>query len=164
MASAKNKKKLVIGWFTFTCSEDSSIVLLELMNDRFFEWKELLEFKHCKVLKTKNEWGEMDVAFVEGAISTDKEARTAAKIRSLAKKVVAIGSCAVTGMPSAQRNQFGPGLKKEIEPFIEKYGIWGTVKSLKEVIPVDAEVPGCPMTEKGFFIILDKYLKEFGVK
>lgn len=164
MQDAKSKKKLVIGWFTFTCSEDSSIMLLELMNDKFFEWKEQLEFKHCKVLKTKNEWGDMDVAFIEGAISSDKEARMAAKIRLLAKKVVAIGSCAVTGMPSAQRNQFGPGLRKEIAPFIEKYGIWEKVRSLKEVIPVDDDVPGCPMTEKGFAIILEKYLKEFGVK
>ena len=25
-------KKLAIGWFTFTCCEDSSIVFIELMN------------------------------------------------------------------------------------------------------------------------------------
>lgn len=160
----KKMRKLVIGWFTFTCSEDSSILFIELMNERFFEWKKLLEFKHCKMLKSKNVWGPMDVAFVEGAISTDKEAEMARKVRALAKKVVAVGACAVTGMPSAQRNFFNPALKEEIAPFVKSYNIWESVKSLKEIIPVDDEVPGCPMNEQIFLSILEKYLKEFGVR
>ena len=37
------QKKLKIGWFSFTCCEDSTMVWIELMNDNFFKWKDLLE-------------------------------------------------------------------------------------------------------------------------
>ena len=84
-------KKLVIGWFTFTCCEDSTILFVELMNENYFKWKEQIEFKHCKMLKSKNEMGQFDVAFVEGAISTDEDKKELEKIRGLSKYLVAIG-------------------------------------------------------------------------
>jgi coenzyme F420-reducing hydrogenase gamma subunit len=75
------KKKLRIGWFTFTCCEDSSIILVELMNKYYFEWKEKIDFRYCKMLKSKNSFDEFDVAFVEGAISNDYEKEKLLKIR-----------------------------------------------------------------------------------
>jgi len=32
-------KKLKIGWFSFTCCEDSTIMFTEMLNDHFFAWK-----------------------------------------------------------------------------------------------------------------------------
>ncbi|MFH2106205.1 MAG: hypothetical protein ABII22_03015 [Candidatus Micrarchaeota archaeon] len=155
-------KKLVIGWFTFTCCEDSSILFIELMNENYFEWKKLIEFKHCKMLKSKNEMGPFDVAFIEGAISTDKEADELKKIRNLAKYVVAIGACACTGMPSGHRNNFDDALKKEIAPTIKKFHLWEKVLPLDQIVKVDDKVPGCPMDTNIFLNVLGKYLKEFG--
>ena len=43
------------------------------------------------------------------------------KIRGLSKKVVAIGSCACTGMPSAQRNTFPDETKEEIQDLIDRF-------------------------------------------
>ena len=34
---------------------------------------------------------------------------------------------------------------------------------MKEIVAVDAEVPGCPMDEAAFLSVLNKYLSEFGV-
>ena len=31
--------KLVVGWFSFTCCEDSTILFTELLNDHLDEWK-----------------------------------------------------------------------------------------------------------------------------
>ena len=43
---------LVVGWFSFTCCEDSTILLTELLNDHLDEWKKVVEFRHMKALKT----------------------------------------------------------------------------------------------------------------
>src|ERR671912_21099 len=36
-------ERLVVGWFSFTCCEDSTILLTELLNDHFDEWKKVNE-------------------------------------------------------------------------------------------------------------------------
>jgi hypothetical protein len=45
----ESNKKLVIGWFSFTCCEDSSIVLTEILNTKFFEWKKNIEFRYMRI-------------------------------------------------------------------------------------------------------------------
>ncbi len=157
------KEKLRVGWFTFACSEDSTILMTEVMNDCWQEWKKKIEFAYARVLQSQNELNDLDVAFIEGAITTDKDAKRAKEIRKNSKYVVAVGSCAVTGMPSAQRNLFDSELKKEIKPLLIKFKHREKVQPVKDIIKVDDDVPGCPMNEKIFLEILDKYLKKFGV-
>lgn len=156
-------KKLRIGWFTFTCCEDSSIVFLELMNRHYFEWKKLLDFRYCTMLKSKNVLDEMDVAFVEGAISNEKEKKRLLEIRSRCKYLVAIGACACTGLPSGQRKDFPERLKRKIAPFIRKWNMYPEVLKLEDVVKVDDRVAGCPMVEQTFLAVLNRYLDEFGV-
>ena len=106
----------------------------------------------------------MDVAFVEGAISSAEQEEKLKKIRSLATKLVAIGACACTGMPSGQRNRFDDATKAEIHSFLEKFHHADMVKSLRELVTVDEQVNGCPMSEKAFLELLDKLLKEFNIQ
>lgn len=146
--------KLRVGWFTFTCCEDSSILFVELLNDHFFEWQQRLEFVHARILQDHNKWGPMDVAFIEGAISSKHDEETALNIRSLSGKVVAIGACACTGMPSAQRNYFDENTKKEIQFIIDRFSYREKAEPLKAVIKVDYEVPGCPMDEAKFLELM----------
>jgi coenzyme F420-reducing hydrogenase gamma subunit len=156
-------KKLKVGWFSFTCCEDSTVLFVELMNDKFFEWKNLLEFKHFRTIKKNNTLEDIDVAFVEGAISSYEDEEKLKEIRKNSKKLVAVGSCAVTGMPSAQRNFFDEERKSEIAPIMEKFKHRDKVVPVKEIVQVDDEVPGCGMLEDRFLEVLNKYLKEFGV-
>jgi sulfhydrogenase subunit delta len=156
-------KKLKIGWFSFTCCEDSTMVWVELMNENYFKWKDLLDIRHARVLRRINELANIDVAFVEGAITTESDARKLRSIRKNSKKLVAIGSCAIEAMPSGQRNMFDPELKGEIDFLIKRFKQTDKVRSLKEIVTVDDEVPGCPMDEGIFLRALGKYLKEFGV-
>ncbi|HBU21981.1 TPA: hypothetical protein DEB02_03495, partial [Candidatus Beckwithbacteria bacterium] len=94
--------KLTVGWFTFTCCEDSTIIFTELLNQHWQDWTKKIDFKYAKTLRRSVDLGPMDVAFVEGAISSVKQSQKLKQIRSLAKILVAIGSCAITGQPSAQ--------------------------------------------------------------
>ncbi|MBW2970453.1 hypothetical protein KY309_02240 [Candidatus Woesearchaeota archaeon] len=157
------KKRLRIGWFTFACCEDNTIIMTEVMNDHWQEWSKKIDFVYARILKSKNVLKNLDVAFIEGAIATEKDAKRAKEIRKNSKYVIATGSCAVTGMPSAQRNLFDPETKKEIKPLLIKFKHREKVLALKDVIKVDDNIPGCPMEEKDFLQMLEKYLKKFKV-
>ena len=153
--------KLRVGWFTFTCSEDSSIVLIELLNKHYFEWKEKVDFRYCRPLKSKNLFDSFDVAFVEGAISNDRDREKLLEVRAKSRYLVATGACACTGYPSAQRNDFPEQLSAQIEPFIRRWNLYRKVLRVDEVVKVDDKVDGCPMIEARFIEVLDKYIAQF---
>ncbi len=158
------KGKLKVGIFSFTCDEGCSMVFLEILNQKFFEWNDLIEFKHFRLIQSKSEIKNLDVAFVEGAISTKEELKKIKVIRKNSKKLVLLGSCAISGSPSNLRNFFDEKKKEEIKEIIKKFGHMKKVLAVKEVVKADEEVPGCPMQEEKFVEIVEKFLKEFGVK
>jgi len=158
------RKRLVVGWFSFTCCEDSTILLTELLNDHLDEWKKVVEFRHMKALKTRNSLSGLDVAFVEGAISSDSQAEEARRIRENAKYVVAIGACACTGKPSTSRNQFvSEQLNERIQWYLSHFDYGPEVRTLDDVVQVDDMVRGCPMKVPSFLQTLEKYLRLFDV-
>lgn len=115
----------------------------------------MFDFVHARVLQARNEMGPFDIAFIEGAIGREEQAEKLKQIRANAKLLVAVGSCAVTGMPSAQRNLFPDETKEEIEFIVERFGHLDKVLKVSEVVKVDAEIPGCPMSEKKFLETVD---------
>lgn len=155
--------KLRIGWFSFSCCEDSSILMTELLNDHWEDWKDKLEFVHARILKSHNELKDLDVAFVEGAIANKENREELLKIRANSKKLVAVGSCACTAIPSGQRNQFDENCKNAMQYLLDRYGYEKEVLPLDKVVQVDDKIPGCPMVEAIFLKTVDKYLKEFGI-
>lgn len=156
-------KKLKLGIFTFSCCEDSTIMFTEMLNDHWEQWKDLVEFKHARVLQDKNDLNDIDVAFVEGAIANERDREKLKEIRDNSKKLVAIGSCACTGAPSDQRNKFDEETQKCIQYLLDRYGYETKVLPLDAVVTVDDKVPGCPMIEAKFLEVLTKYLKEFKI-
>ncbi len=155
--------KLKVGLFSFSCCEDSSIILVEMMNDHYKEWSQLIDFRYARILKNKNELSDIDVAFIEGAVSTEKDKQKVLEIRANSKKVVTIGSCACSGLPAGQRNFFNDETRKEVQFLVDKFHLLEKVLSIPQVIPVDDQVPGCPMDEERFLQVLNKYLAEFGI-
>lgn len=157
------QKKLKIGWFSYSCCEDSTIVMTELLNDHYQEWLKVLDVRNAKILRRDKPIDDLDVAFIEGAIASPKQEKAVQEIRSKSKKVVAVGACACTGMPSAHRNLFDEKTTEEIEPIIDKFIYGDKVKKLSEVITVDAQVPGCPMIPEKFIEVVNQMLKEFNI-
>jgi sulfhydrogenase subunit delta len=143
-------KKIAIGWFSFSCCEDSTIVFTELMNDHWQEWKQIFDFRHAKVLKTNNIMDHFDIAFIEGAMASPEHVEKLKDIRSRSTKLVAIGACAVTGGPSSQRNTFTPEQKAAIQFLVDRFGALPEVLKVSDVVAVDASVPGCPMNTEMF--------------
>ncbi len=160
----ENPKKAAIGWFSFTCCEDNTAIFAELLNANYDSWKKLLDVKYCRQLKTKNDYKDLDVAFIEGAVSGEEEVEFLKEIRLNAKFVVAIGSCACNGMPSASRNN----LKRDDIDWrqhfhMSKFNYTDKVMPISEVIRVDDKVNGCPMNTDQFVQAVMKYLKLLGL-
>lgn len=161
---AREHRRLAVGWFSFTCCEDSTILLTELLNDHLEEWVKVVEFRHMKSLKSNNSLSGLDVAFVEGAISSDSQAEEVRRIRENAEYVVAIGACACTGKPSTSRNQFvDEQLNERIQWYLDHFDYGPNVMPLGDVIRVDDMVRGCPMKVPDFVQTLEKYLWLFEV-
>jgi len=159
------QKKLVVGIFSFTCCEGCSILLTEILNDYLEQWLPLVEFRHVKALKTNNRLEDLDLAIIEGAISSLSKEEELKEIRANSKYVLAIGSCAVTGFPSASRNTFEQEGKIDdrIKDYFARFDYAPTVKKLEDVIKVDDKVPGCPMNKDLFLAAINKYLKLCGI-
>lgn len=157
---ADNNEKIKVGWFSFSCCEDNTIVMTEIMNEHWQEWRKIFDFVHARVLQSKNEMGPMDIAFVEGAIGREFQKEKLLEIRGLSTLLVAVGSCAVTGMPSAQRNMFPDETKEDIDFIVDRFGHLDEVLKLSDVVKVDAEIPGCPMSEQNFLDTLDTVLNQ----
>jgi coenzyme F420-reducing hydrogenase gamma subunit len=155
------KTKIKVGWFSFSCCEDSTVVFTELLNDHWQDWKQLFEFCHARVLKSHNVMTDFDIAFVEGAVASDDHIKTLKEIRQRSKKLVAIGACACQGLPSAQRNSFTPAQQQEIEFLLARFSALPKVLKLSEVVKVDEQVPGCPMDPKIFLSKVEALVKEF---
>ena len=153
-----SQKKLIVGWFSFTCSEDSTILLTELLNDHLDEWKERMEFRYFKALKSDNRLEKLDVAFVEGVISSESQATEAKKIRENSRYVIAVGSCACTGRPSTSRMDLKEEqIDEKIKYYIDHFDYSPEVKKLSAVIAIDDMVPGCPMNTTLFLQTLEKF-------
>ena len=153
-------EKIKIGWFSFSCCEDNTIVMTEIMNDHWQEWKKIFDFRHARVLKSDNILDELDIAFVEGAIASDEHAKKLKEIREKSKKLVAEGACAVVGMPAGQRNYFNEQQKQEIQFLIARFSALPKVLKVSEVVTVDAEIPGCPMEPNVFLDAVNKLVSE----
>jgi coenzyme F420 hydrogenase subunit gamma len=157
----QDKPKIKIGWFSFSCCEDNTVVMTEVMNDHWQEWKQIFDFRHVRVLKSNNIFDSFDIAFIEGAVASAEQEARIKEIRAISKKVVAVGSCACLGLPAGQRNTFTEEQKKSIDFLLARFNALAQVKKIADVIKVDVEIPGCPMSPEIFLAKVNSLITEF---
>jgi NAD-reducing hydrogenase small subunit len=117
------------------------------------------------------EWPEgVDVAVIEGAVSSQDDLKLARTARARSKVVVALGDCAVTGNVPAMRN--GIPTRKLLErvyvegataqPGVPTDGVPALLKQaepLHAAIEVDVHVPGCPPKPNAILLVLSELLE-----
>ncbi len=95
----------------------------------------------------------LDVAFVEGSVANEREARQLQKIRERSRHLVACGTCACFGGVGAMET--GRPRKEIIR---DVYGLSGPAvqwdigehRPLSDFVPVNLQIPGCPMEKSEF--------------
>lgn len=135
--------------------------MTEVLNDHWQEWKKIFDFRHARVLKKNNIFDEFDIAFIEGAVASPEQENQVKEIRSKSKKLVAVGSCAVVGLPAGQRNSFTEEQNEHINFLVARFGALPQVKKISDVVKVDVEIPGCPMSPDVFLQKVNDLVAEF---
>jgi NAD-reducing hydrogenase small subunit len=117
------------------------------------------------------EWPEdVDVAVIEGAVSSQDDLELAQTARARSKFVIALGDCAVTGNVPSMRNGIPPAKLLErvyVEGATERPGVPtdGVPALLKQAGPlhsaikVDLHVPGCPPKPEAILFVLGELLE-----
>ena len=87
-----------------------------------------------------------DIAFIEGCISREDEVERLLAVRRQAKVLVAMGSCACFGGVNRMKNAYNlDEANREVYGALPK--ATSKVRSIKEVVAVDLEIPGCPISK-----------------
>ncbi|NPA38234.1 MAG: hypothetical protein GXN99_00365 [Candidatus Nanohaloarchaeota archaeon] len=133
-----------------------NVLLWLAQNYKFF--RENFVINHMKLLMADSptKYGE-DIAVVEGAVSSKKQLSEIKEIRKNAKILVAIGSCAITGAPSNNRNFLDD---EEIRYYVKKFKQLEKVVSIKEVVNVDYELMGCPISVESFNTLIKQIIEK----
>lgn len=103
-----------------------------------------------------DEDGPLDIAFVEGSVGNAREEAALRRIRTRAKFLVACGTCAACGGVAALVNN--AARQRELAASI--YGPMGAGydmrphRPLRDYVPVDAAVTGCPMEKDEFLHVV----------
>jgi len=152
----KTKKK--IGIFSLTCDEGCSIYMIEIFNKKLVEWLEKIEIAYFLSIKDKVEIKDFDIVLIEGTVSTERDKADVLKLRANSKILIAMGTCAMTALPSGQRNNFNVQQLANIQSKLDEFEFLPKCLALKDVVKVDAEIPGCPINPDLFIATLEKFI------
>lgn len=141
------KPKIAI--FSLTGCEGCSLAILELENEllAILEAVDIVNFREGM---TERSW-DIDIGFVDGAVSTPEDEKEVKHFRECSKVLVAIGSCACLGglntlknyQPMNEYRTYVYGDRAEWFPTID-------AQPISAVVDVDYELPGCPMVKEEF--------------
>ncbi len=140
------------------------------LDERLIDLSKLVEITASPITDIK-EFPEVTVGIVEGAVCNEDNAEVLKALRAKAKILVAMGDCACYGGIPAMRNQFKKSvvldrayidaestLIGEIPHSAEVPELCGQVKAIKDVVKVDAYIPGCPPDADTIFYALSELL------
>ncbi len=153
--------KLKIGIFELTgCAGDALLIVdceEELVN--IFAAADIEVFL---MAKSDNRHGELDVALVEGSVSTDREKEELLDIRKRAKAVVAFGNCACVGGIQAaflEDQEWEKNLKEVYGNHQFSHLRPVQSKPIDAFVPVDFYLPGCPVGKEQFLSTFNRLLR-----
>jgi len=146
--------KTKIAIIDLTGCEGCEFNLLSL-DKLLFDFFQDFEITHWRLLSEK-EKADFDVAFIEGAVTTNKQIELLKDVRETSKIVIALGACAISGNVFAKLT---PSQRKKLAPKIynKNYKLKAEfLKPIEKFIKVDEKIPGCPPDIEIFKKTLEK--------
>lgn len=151
-------EKPKIGLFSLTGCGGDQLMILNL-EDVLIELLARFDIKSFQEASSYHEETELDIAFVEGSVSTENDLKKLKGIREKSKMLVAIGDCAIGGCVQAMRNGQMSMAEKMMKVYgTEEYHDLLEPKGLAEYVEVDLEVPGCPIEKKEILKVITSLL------
>jgi NAD-reducing hydrogenase small subunit len=140
------------------------------MDEALIPLFEKIDLVYSPLVDTKIFPDNVDIALVEGAVSSEEDLHKILLIRERTKTLVSLGDCAVTANVPSMRNSFGlqslcdrayrenvtldAGMPNEVIPkLLER------VRPVHEIVPVDVFVPGCPPSADTIHFALTELLE-----
>jgi coenzyme F420-reducing hydrogenase gamma subunit len=133
----------------FTSCDGCQLAFLNLGED-LLRLAELVDITHFAEMGTVAPGVEVDIAFVEGSVTTREEIERIQAIRANSKYLITLGACATAGGLQALRN----GVVNAAEWVSAIYAAPEYIKSLPtstaiaQYVKVDLELWGCPVTSR----------------
>ena len=146
-----------IAVFSLTSCEGCSLAILELENV-LLDILDAVDIVNFREAMTERSW-DIDIGFVDGAVSTPTDAEEVKEMREHCKAIVAIGSCACLGGINSLKNHQP---EDEYRAYVYGDGAkhFPTIKAdpISAHVKVDYELPGCPMVKEEFVALVKAVL------
>jgi sulfhydrogenase subunit delta len=157
----EKKEKLKIGIYELTGCAGDALLILDCEKE-LIDIFNAADIRSFSMAKSDNIDGELDIAFVEGSVSTKKEKKELLDIRKRAKTIVAIGICACFGgIQASLLDQ--KGWKKNFKKVYGEVKMSHTMavhsKPINAYIDVDYCLPGCPIAKEQFLSTFNRILR-----
>ncbi len=150
--------KLKVGIFGLTSCAGDQLTILNC-EEELLEIFEALDIRVFSMASSGQDFGMLDIAFVEGAVVTEEDIEVLHHIRKNSRRVVAIGTCAASGGVATGKEIFGSR-----EAYAAVYGdTIINVTPLKKAYPldyyieVDYTIRGCPIRESEVIYYFKKF-------
>ncbi len=125
------------------------------MDEKLLELSERIEIVYSPLVDYKKIPENIDLALIEGAVSSEYDIEEALSIRARSKFVISFGDCAVTANVPSMRNRFGVkevlhrayienSSSENIFPSKGVPALIGYARPVHEYVSVDLFLPGCP--------------------
>jgi coenzyme F420-reducing hydrogenase gamma subunit len=150
-------KKPKIAFFDFAGCEGDQLQIANL-EETLLDVLGHVEIGEFREVRTGGK-GPYDIAFVEGSITMPKDEERLKAIRAESKTLVALGACATIGGINCMKNFLGPGVYRP-EVYGDRARWYETydARPLRAVVPVDAEIHGCPIDRDEFLRVTKELL------
>ena len=140
------------------------------MDERLLDLAQRADVVYSPLVDPKQIPDQIDVALVEGAVSSDADLEKVRHLRERTTILVSLGDCAVTGNVPAMRNLFSVDavMKRVFEeigtlnPQVPHAGVprlLDRVRPIHEVVKVDIFVPGCPPSADVIYYTVNELLE-----
>ena len=163
-----SKKRLATVWLDGCSGCHMSFLDLD---ERLLAVLEKAELVYSPLVDAKEFPEDVDIALVEGAVSSQADLHKIQMIRERTKILVSLGDCAVTANVPGMRNPFltrtvyerayrenvtfDAAIPDQVVPPLLPF-----VRPVHEIVPVDVFVPGCPPAADVIFYVVAELLED----
>ena len=139
--------KPTVAVYKFSSCDGCQLSLLN-MEDELLDLANAVEIAFFLEATRASQPGPYDIALVEGSVTTEHEVERIKEIRSQAKILIALGTCATAGGIQALRNfADADEYAKVVYDHPEFLHYLKTSKPMSEYVAVDMELWGCPVNK-----------------